>query len=464
VSAVREYLNAHAATSRRAVPTRSRRLVHLSDDPRQIVVYQYAANDFSVIGLAYGRPGHRPSNVVVCADPLDRAGVAAALEPVRDDLLSWLAAHSVHLGHSRTGREVFSADDAPQLIVAGAGVLTALDNLSYDWRFNDQLDPAWATLGEELWTLCDLARWPAQPFVIPLAETLAEHYAFGISELETAKLAVLVELLDADPVTGATLTQLRAAERAESGPLGRPEEIDQPVWEAVRAGRRVPAVVRRTLLATWDRCNRAHAHLTALPEAACATAAAEKLTDAWARRIHAARTNSTYRRRRALPSLAAAGSELGWMERDHAQFTADAALEDPMYAAELAGDGKAFHADLTFNTTTVARKTTVQIEATTRGALVPPASGATLGLGGTKARALLTSVTPEPGGEWRLRMHVDAETGGVRAAQVLPDGTFWLVPVAKEGPPPASAPATAPPTHPFARGRRTPSGATGAGA
>jgi hypothetical protein len=419
------------------------------------VLYQYAANDFSVIGVAYGRPGRRPDHVIVCPDPLDRSDVAARLQPVRDDMLAWLASHRARSNPARPDR--YTADEAPQLIVAGAGVITAVDNLAYGWRYNPALDEDWHILGEELWTLCYFARRPVQSLVVPLAETLAAHYAFGISTLEAAKLSVLVELLNARP-SGATLEQLRDAELAESGPLGRPDELDQAVWEAVRARRRPPAIVRRTLLATWDRCNRAWTHLAAMPEAVCATAAAAKVTDEWADRIHAARTDGPYRRRRALPPLASAARELGWMERAQEEFMSSAALEDPLYAAELAGDGKAFRANLVLTQTRIGRSKRVDIDAVTAGALVPPASGSLLGLGGTKARALVADVTPHPGGGWRVRMHVDSQTGGVTAAWSLADGPFWLVPVPTPGPPPLAAPASAPATHPFARGRRSPAG------
>ncbi len=116
-----------------------------------------------------------PELVITCPDPLDRDDVARRLEPLRDSLLDWLDRYTVVPDMSNPARVAFSSTSAPQLIVAGAGVVQAIDNLSYDWHFNQDLDASWRRLGEELWVLLGLRYVPGQAMVVPLADS--EHWA-----------------------------------------------------------------------------------------------------------------------------------------------------------------------------------------------------------------------------------------------------------------------------------------------
>ncbi|MGY1838111.1 MULTISPECIES: hypothetical protein [unclassified Modestobacter] len=408
-----------------------------------------------MIGVAFGIPGRPPTHVIACPDPLDRADVAARLQPLRDALLVWLDEHQVtQVTDERTRRTKYVTADAPQLLVAGADVLTALSHLAYDWRYNPKLDERWHRLGEELWALSDQRHQPGQALVVPLAETLAQHYAFDLSRLEEAKLAVSVALLDAG-VKGVSNEQLRFAHRAESGPHGNPDALDKPVWLARQSGADSAPVVHKILEETWDRCSRAWAHVTGIPEAQCATTAAGEACRAWADRIGPVRTGGPRRRRRAQPALASAAVMVARLERAWAKFEANAAQEDPMIAAEMAAEGKAVRAKLAFTVHQWGRSKTVDIDATTKAA-VPPSPDALVGIVGTKIRALVTAMSAVPGGGWQLSLHIggDRVTSGVNAATRLTDGDFWLVPVPPPGPPPIGGPDTAPPTHPMARGRR----------
>jgi hypothetical protein len=462
VSAVVELLDGRAAISRRAWPTRSRRDVQLHDDARQLVLFQFAGNDFSVIGAAFGRPGDRPDHLITCTDPLERNSVAAELEPLRDDLAAWLAAHPAVPTVDRYGNHTFDAAACPQLVVAGGGVITALDNLAYDWRYNPALDDDWHDVGYELWTLVDQRHRPGQSAVIPLAETLARHFAFGLSPIESLKLAATVAICDAG-AAGLPPDQLRAAELLESGPLGRPDELDEPVWAAIQAGRRTPPVVRATLRDTWERCSRAWAHLRHIPEAACTARPARATAIEWAKRIGPHRTNSPYIRRRALPTLANAAKELAKLESATSAFAAELALEDPLVAAGLVADGKGLHANVRFTVTRLGPNSATADLNTTIATPTPPATGTMLGLSGTNVRAIVRSVTPSGLGTYDIRLTVggngnDGTSGirtvaGTRTRAGLSDGWFWLVPVPRNGPPPLSAPNQAPITHPFANGR-----------
>lgn len=451
---LREVYEAEAAVARRAVPMRTLGHFHLDEDARQLVLYQLAANDFSVIGLALGRPGRRPDHLAACPDPLSRNDVAARLQPVRDALLEWLDGHVITPDSSNPARVGFHADSAPQLVLPGAGAIMALDNLAYDWRFNQQLDEDWHRLGEELWNLLSVYRRPGQSVVVPLAETLTEHWALGISGLEAAKLAVDVALVEADRV-GLRPDQLHEAEAIEAGPLGRPDLIDEPVWAAMAAGRRkAPPVVRQTLLETWGLCNRAWRLLRALPEAPSAVHAGEECASAWATRTGPARTELGFRRRRALPALGSAAAELGQLERIATKLASQRALEDPLIAAELATDGKAVRANLQFVATRDGRSTIITITGDADQHAVPPA-GALLGVAGTNVVARLQNVGRHQGG-WDIALEVSGRergTTGIRTAQRLGDGVYWLVAVPEPGPPALPPPSDPPATHPTAAGR-----------
>jgi hypothetical protein len=455
VTGARELLDAEATLTRRAVQARARRHIHFGADARQLVLFQLAGNDFSVVCAAFGRPGRRADHVIACPDPLDRGRVAADLAPLRSDLLGWLRCHRVDADHSDPNNVSFSADATPQLIVAGTGVITALSNLAYDWRFNDEADQDLADLGEELWALTDLRYHPGQAAIIPLAEALAEHWAYGLSPQEALKLSVAVAFLDAGP-GGLSRAGLRDAERCESGPIGDPHLLDTPVWRALSARRnRAPATVTTTLRETWEHCNRAWAHLSSLPEAASAPRAHAPCTSTWARRIGPLRTGLGYRRRRAVPALASAATTLVRLEREAAQRAADAALEDPMIAAERAAEGRAARAALQFNVQKNGRATAITITGAAAQSL-PPVDDRLYGISGTRAVARLAQVRPATGGGWLLRLELGGNvrgTTGIREASRLPDGTYWLVEVPRPGPPGLSAPLTPPATHPFARQR-----------
>jgi hypothetical protein len=453
MSAARELLDAEASIIRRAVQARSCRHVHLVGNARQLVLFQLAGNDFSVIGAAFGRPGRRPDHLIACPDPLDRADVAAVLAPLRADLLDWLRSHRVDTDASDPDNVRFSASAVPQLIVAGSGVITALDNLAYDWRYNDAGDLDLADLGEELWALTELRHRPGQAAVVPLAETLAEHWAYGLSPQEAMKLSVAVAFLDAGRV-GLSRARLRDAEALESGPLGDPDQLDAPVWRAFTAHRRrSPAVVATTLRDTWERCNRAYTHLSALPEAPSAAQEHTGYADSWAFRVGPVRTGLGRRRRRAMPTLASAASAIVRMERDAAKRAAVAALEDPMIAAERASEGKAARATLRFNVQKSGRAhiiTIVGIADQTH----PPVEDRLFGIGGTRVVAYLAQVRPAAGGGWSLRLDLAGGiigTTGIREACRLPDGIYWLVEVPRFGPPAFRAPPTMPATHPGAQ-------------
>jgi hypothetical protein len=451
MNVMREVYEAEAAVTRRAVPVRSLRHVHFDRAARQLVLYQFAGNEFSVIGMAFGRPGDEPEYVIACPDPLDRNDVARRLEPLRNSVLEWLDSYTVTANTSDPTRIRFSAASAPQLLLAGAGVVQALDNLSYDWRFNQDLDATWRRLGEELWLLLGLRHIPGQAAVVPLAESIAEHWALGISTLEAAKLALDVALLTADE-QGLSREGVRRAEEIEAGPLGRPDLLDEPVWSAAQRGqRRAPPVVERTLRQTWNLCNTAYRQLVALSEATSATEAHARSADSWAYRVGPARTGLGFRRRRAQPRLASAAAELGRLERAHLELTTRRALEDPLIAAELAADGKAARTQLRFTSFRLGRATIVRITGVAEQPIPPPA-GALVGIGGGSVLARLRTVQRQEQ-YWALTLEVSGATPGtkgIRIASQLGAGTYWLVAVPEPGPPALAAPVIAPSTHPNA--------------
>src|SRR4051812_40641118 len=66
VSLLREYHDAEAAVARRAVPARGLRHVHAAPGAWALVLYQFAAEPYSVIAMAAGPPRRRPAHLHVC--------------------------------------------------------------------------------------------------------------------------------------------------------------------------------------------------------------------------------------------------------------------------------------------------------------------------------------------------------------------------------------------------------------
>jgi hypothetical protein len=462
VSLLREYHDSEAAVARQAVPTRTLRHIHAAPDPWALVLYQFAAEPYSVIAMAAGPPRRRPANLHVCRRPLDRDGVATTLDPLRAGMASWLDRHLVSAQSDAGGKIRYSTPGAPQLIVPGKGTITALDDLAYSWRYTPSMPAEWQDLGWELWALLPAAAEPGAGLVIRLDETLPEHWAFGLSTLEEANVAVDTALLDAT-AAGLTPAGLLAAESIHAGPLGDPDRIDNPVWKAMTAPspatakgtwRAVETDVRAALLDGWQATVAAWSHLCALPEAPSALDRYEAAGAGWARRVFPKRSGdpNAYRRR-AVPTLSRAGRDLAHLEAARDRYEAQVADDDPLAAAESVAIGRGIHGTLlrVTATTPAPRRQAVALDLAS-DQLLAPSHDTLIGRAGIIAVVLDVAGVP---GAWTIRLGVDRiglpGTAGVQAARRLtPGDEVWLHPPARSGPPPPPDPPRAPSTHPNA--------------
>jgi hypothetical protein len=468
-------LEVEAAVQGRAIQARSLRHVPLNENRRHLVLFQYAGNPFSVLGMAFGAPGPAPELLVVCPDPLDRVAVAASLTPIRDALLDWFGSFPTTATQKGPWTN-YDAAAAPQLLVPGAGVITALDNLLYLWRYAG-VDDEWKRLGTELWALAEIARQPGATPVLPLAEALDTHWAFGLSTLETHKLGATVALCDAAAVGRALRPEeLLAAERLEVGPLGQPAEIDNPVWAengiARREGRdpRPVAAVTVALNRAWDIAVRADLHLASLAQAPYLTRVEAGVAKDWAKLIGPHRDGSQYARRRLTLTLAQSARELAAREQQLAESEAQAALADPMVAAERVNLGRATCATISVAHVRVGRRDTATVTARSDvPADAPIQIGAIVQFAGTEVRGVVTDLRDRPNLRWEYEIVVDTaiskQCSGTRALpSKLHDGRTWIVAVPSKLPPPVSAPRTSPMTHPNATGASAGSSGGGSGA
>jgi hypothetical protein len=456
---LRELLEAEAAVGLRAVPARTVRHVHAGEDPWLVVLFQYAAEPYSLVAIAAGPPAPRPAHRVLCPRPLDRRAVADRAAGLRDGMLEWLYTYPVTTERGRDGRPHWRADQPPQLLLPSVGTASALDDLAYAWRYTAGLDPAWPQLGWELWALLQLRDEPGAGAVVTLDTVLPEHWAFGISALEAANIAVDVALLDAGP-GGVPRSVLADAEDVHVGPLDDPEQLDAVLWrlggEAGPAAQRAAWKVVRTELAqtlgqAWRVSVRAWQHLSRLPAAPSAAARHAAAARQWAWRVGPLRAGDPAgRQRRAVPALGRAAREVVRLERALDIYATSCAAEDPLVAAELAADGKAVHGQLVSVATrqVAPRRRAVDLLVET-DQLVVPATGSLLALDVVVGR--LVRRDRRPGG-WSLTLSADRRglpgTAGVRAAAQLLPGEVWLLPALDSGPPVPPDPPRAPVTHP----------------
>jgi hypothetical protein len=265
---------------------------------------------------------------------------------------------------SRTQGERRRYSHAPQVIVPNRAARDYLGLLGRSVRFQPTegkyaVDPAMPALGKWLTFLADSADMPGSALLADLTGFLAEHWATGQSPLEDANLAAQLAWIDPPP----GMTGLQAALAAEdplrcppAGPSTDPG-FDQAVLEPLtraydrhanaggeagknRAAAEIEAALEGQLKPTWDAAWKAISLLQALPE----TSGAERR---WAGDRDSFTRYSGYLAEDGRPqprrdSAAAAAARLDRLERAHAAYDAERAMEDPYILAALRTTGEAF--------------------------------------------------------------------------------------------------------------------------
>jgi hypothetical protein len=456
MSIVAEFLEAEAAGRFVAVRRRAVRHLHDGGNVRLCVPFHHAGNDFSVVGLAFGRPRQRPEVLVCPPDPLDRIDVSSQLTPFVDSFLQWADAYPVDETHNpNTGRTYFTAERCPQLIVPTEGSRTAIDNWSYFLR---HVPSEWANaarlqrVGWELSALIDASEWPGQCALVSLTRSLADHWALGMAPTETESLAAEVALINSGP-SGTDWARLRAAEDVSVGPLGDPTTFDDLAYRNARSGAKkanpqVVAVVKQA----WEVAFEAWNLLVGVPEASSARSSHEHCVKDWAGHTGAGRIRGRWARR-AVPPLGRSAERLARLEDAQAALIAARAADDPLVAAELTAEGDAVVADsVSVDVQQIGKSTLVDFQVATSQQRVPAEQTALLVVGAPKkVIGVVTAVTGNAG-QWQLTVSVRAglaEATGINTAKTLNGSEIrWLVPAPPSYRPPLRLPSGSPATHP----------------
>ena len=214
-------------------------------------------------------------------------------------------------------------------------------------------------LGRWLTHYAERAEVPGSVLLLPMTTALADHWATGQSDLEDANLAALLGWID--PADG--LTGQQAARLAEdpvrcppAGPVTDPT-FDNEVLEGrmaairdateagdgpalARAQAAMDAALHGQLAPTWELMWRAHALLTALPEAAHAERR-------WKDDRRSFTAQSAWLREGGAPqprrdSAVAAAKRLARLEREQQRLAVERAHDDPLVMAEYRLTGEAF--------------------------------------------------------------------------------------------------------------------------
>ena len=307
------FARAEAAAVGRAQRIRTVRHVHLSCRPLVVIPLQLAGEACAPLAVMLGDDPDKPRTLTVY-EPRDRARrfefAADLAEVILGHLDGFLPPDDldddpdVHrdggapiLGGPTPGAPTPGGpapeplQDAPQLLVPNPNAAAFLRLLGRSTRLRrtdgeHAVRPTVPLLGRWLTHYAERAEVPGSALLLAMTTALAEHWATGQSDLEDANLAALLAWID--PADG--LTGQQAARLAEdpvrcppAGPVTDPT-FDNEVLEgrmaairdATRAGdgpalaraqAAMDAALRGQLAPTWELMWRAHALLTALPEA-----------------------------------------------------------------------------------------------------------------------------------------------------------------------------------------------------
>jgi hypothetical protein len=356
---------AAAATSGRALPTKTVRHVHLSGRPLVLVAVQLTGEACAPLAVLAGNEREKPRLLVVY-EPRDRtqrfefaADLAAIILPVIDG----------HIEDDGNPERTEPYPDAPQLLVPNLPHVGFLRLLGRSTRFR-KTDGAYAVpasvplLGRWLTYYAERAEVTPSAALLPMTTALADHWATGQSAAENANLAALLAWIDPpDGMTGHAAA--RAAEDPgrcpPAGPVTDPtfdNEVLAPVLRAMheatltgdgaRLGRARAAMdhaLRSQLEPTWALMWRAVDLLRNLPAAA-------HLEQRWLSDRRSFTSQVAWIRDGGAPqarrdNAVAAARRLARLEREQQRLAVERAYDDPLVMAEYRMTGEAFVGDVT---------------------------------------------------------------------------------------------------------------------
>jgi hypothetical protein len=387
VTVISAYARALAVRSGVAAPIASVRHLHLADAPLAIVPLTMAGEANAPLAALVGTAEHEPALLVV-PQPRDRGGRFAFARAFADVVLREVercaTGGSEPAKAPRTAKAPEPGDgaapeapeaaveltrflDAPQILVPNRAGIEFLRLFGRSTRFR-RTEGEYAVpigvplLGCWLTYLAGRAEHPGSSALLAATEALTAHWATGQSALEDANLAALLAWIDPpDGLTGAVAAR-RAEDPAHSPPAGPatdPMFDNRVLAPAIRrfdaalveAGDRddprvaaaedeVADALRSQLEPTWRLVWRAVRLLRALPEGASVSRRWERDRASFSA-YHAYLADGGMPQPRRDGAVAAA-RRLGQLEREHAEYEAQTAFDDPLVLANQRVRGEAF--------------------------------------------------------------------------------------------------------------------------
>jgi hypothetical protein len=386
VTLLTAFARIEAAAVGRALPIRTVRHAHLGRRPLVVIPLQLAGEACAPLAVMLGDDPDKPRLLTVY-EPRDRARRFEFAADLADVILGHLdgylpADDDASATDSGTGAGSNQArtpapepvPDAPQLLVPNPNAAAFLGLLGRSTRLRRTdgeyaVRPTVPLLGRWLTHYAERAEVPGSVLLLPMTTALAEHWATGQSDLEDANLAALLGWIG--PPDG--LTGQQAARLAEdpvrcppAGPVTDPT-FDNEVLEGrmaairdatlagdgpalARAQAAMDAALRGQLAPTWELMWRAHALLSALPEA-------DHAQRRWKDDRRSFTAQAAWLREGGAPqprrdSAVAAAKRLARLEREQQRLAVERAHDDPLVMAEYRLTGEAFagavvEADLT---------------------------------------------------------------------------------------------------------------------
>ncbi|HEY6480757.1 MAG TPA: hypothetical protein VIZ00_12050, partial [Streptosporangiaceae bacterium] len=203
-----------AASAGRALPTKTRRHVHLSGRPLVLVAAQLAGEACAPLAVLAGDDRDKPT-LLVAYEPRNRtqrfefaADLAAIVLPYLEGYVDDDGAGDDGADSGDGAERSEPYPDAPQLLVPNLPTVAFLRLLGRSTRFRrtegeHAVPPSVPVLGRWLTYFAERAEATASAQLLPVTSALADHWATGQSAAEDANLAALLGWIDPpDGMTG----------------------------------------------------------------------------------------------------------------------------------------------------------------------------------------------------------------------------------------------------------------------
>ncbi|MGY1805796.1 hypothetical protein ACI8AF_00325 [Blastococcus sp. SYSU D00669] len=357
------YVRLRAQQERRAVPTATRRHVHLSDRPFVVAVYHLAGEIGAPLAIMWGtNPDPAEASFLAVAEPRNRQERFEALDRFGTALDTYLQPLWPRYESRRVVRGELivteMSEDAPQLVVPNAA--TAAWLFGVVGRFTRYLpidgdDPVPVPvrrLGQNLTFLGQASATPGSCVALAATDILNMHFMTGQLDGEKQNLATVLGWI----VPPAGLDGAEAARAAEAHPPAGP--LPDPNWDAdvledlvaryhaapderrrQQVHREIASAAREQLEPAWRDTWRALQVVRALPEAGRVPDRWTEDRRQWAH--HSARMDRGEAWFAIRPNPLQAARNLARAERATQELEAQLALDDPAYMARAVARGDA---------------------------------------------------------------------------------------------------------------------------